>query len=279
MNRVKAVHLQHNLSTRDCWDAYAPHRSIVTELLIQASHSDDGSICVLGCGNCNDLDLQRLVGSFSEIHLVDLDIHAMSEGVERQLPHQQSTLRQHDRDITGVIHLLADWSPGKQPTDQELDGCLQRLTQIPPLGLPDSFHVVASVCVLTQLFDSVVRTLGESHPRFVEFVTAMRAQHVQLMLNLLRPGGTGVLITDVVASTTLPELLTMPDTDLARSIARAVSERNFFTGTNPAVMESLFRTQPEIAPRLSRVRVSLPWRWQLLNKVHAVYAVEVTKNQ
>ncbi|MBT4865894.1 MAG: hypothetical protein HON53_12380, partial [Planctomycetaceae bacterium] len=85
MNRVKDEHLQRNLSTRDCWDGYAHHRSVVTELLVRSSRSDDGALCVLGAGNSNDLDLQKLLHTFSEIHLVDLDDEAISEGVNRQL--------------------------------------------------------------------------------------------------------------------------------------------------------------------------------------------------
>jgi hypothetical protein len=278
VNRVKDGHLRHNLSTRDCWDGYARHRSNVTELINRASTSTDGSLCVLGAGNCNDLDLQQLQDTFSEIHLVDLDEDALSEGVNRQLQGERSKFQQYGNcDITGVIHLLANWSASSPPTDEELDACLQELGQIPQLDLPNTFDVVASVCVLTQLFDSVVGTLGETHPRFVEFVTAIRTQHVRLMLDLLRPGGAGVLITDVVASTTLPQLLTMPDADLPETISRAINERNFFTGTNPAILQSLLHTQPEIAPQVSRVRLSTPWRWQLLNKVHAVYAIEVTR--
>jgi hypothetical protein len=278
VNRVKDEHLQRNLSTRDCWDGYAHHRSVVTELLVRSSRSDDGALCVLGAGNCNDLDLQKLLHTFSEIHLVDLDDEAISEGVNRQLPGEQPQLHQHGHcDITGVTHLLANWSADSVPTNDELDACLAELAQVPQLGLPSNFDVVASVCVLTQLFDSVVGTLGESHPRFVEFITAIRTQHLQLMLNLLRPGGTGVLITDIVASTTLPQLLTIPDADLLPTISRAINERNFFTGTNPAILESLFRTHPAIAPQVTRIRHSPPWRWQLLNKVHAVYAIEVTR--
>ena len=82
VNRVKDTHLQRNLSTRDCWDGYAHHRSVVTELLVRASSSDKSSLCVLGAGNCNDLDLQQLQHNFSEIHLVDLDDEAISEGVK-----------------------------------------------------------------------------------------------------------------------------------------------------------------------------------------------------
>ena len=278
MNRVKDGHLQRNLSTRDCWDGYAHHRSVVTNLLVRAGSSDDGSLCVLGAGNCNDLDLQELHRTFSEIHLVDLDDEAIAEGVNRQLPREQSKLHQHGHcDITGVTHLLANWSADRLPTNDELDACLTELTQLPPLGLPHTFDVVASVCVLTQLFDSVVGTLGESHPRFIEFITAIRTQHLQLMLNSLRPGGVAVLITDVVASTTLPQLLTIPEADLFPTISRAINEQNFFTGTNPAVLKSLIQSHPKIAPLVTRVRLSRPWRWQLLNKVHAVYAIEVTR--
>ena len=32
------------------------------------------ALCVLGAGNCNDLDLRRLSSLFDEVHLVDLGI-------------------------------------------------------------------------------------------------------------------------------------------------------------------------------------------------------------
>jgi len=53
---------------------FAAHRQRIEVLL--RKNPRGARLCVLGAGNCNDLDLPELAGHFGEIHLVDLDATA-----------------------------------------------------------------------------------------------------------------------------------------------------------------------------------------------------------
>src|SRR5437868_8579473 len=70
--------------SRDAWERYAAHRRKIHALISAADCAPGGRLCVLGAGNCNDLDLQSLEREFAEIHLVDLDRDAIEDGIARQ---------------------------------------------------------------------------------------------------------------------------------------------------------------------------------------------------
>src|SRR5262245_2519766 len=81
-----------NRQTRDCWDAYSSHRAQTTDAVLAAGRklpnaatSACRSLCVLGAGNCNDVDLAALCSHFGSVTLVDADRDAVASGVQRQL--------------------------------------------------------------------------------------------------------------------------------------------------------------------------------------------------
>ena len=61
-----------------------PTADRIEQLLLPDVSHPAGRLCVLGAGNCNDLDLRRLSERFDEIHLIDLDPAALGEAVRRQ---------------------------------------------------------------------------------------------------------------------------------------------------------------------------------------------------
>src|SRR5260370_33575372 len=69
---------------RGAWDRYSSHRGKILELVRNGSAGRGGRLCVLGAGNCNDLDLSSLAQQFSKIHLFDLDREALEGGGARQ---------------------------------------------------------------------------------------------------------------------------------------------------------------------------------------------------
>ena len=99
-----------------------------------------------------------------------------------------------------------------------------------------------------------------------------------MLLELLRPGGVGLLITDFVSSETYPELPNVSDSDLPATAARLISERNFFTGVNPMVLHALFRQDPRLAPFVASTALTNPWLWDFGPRTYAVCAVQVVKN-
>ena len=84
MNDIKGRQSGFNAESRDQWDAFSGHREKVSAILGAGADPCPGRLCVLGAGNCNDLDLAALLRAHREVHLVDLDAEALAQGVERQ---------------------------------------------------------------------------------------------------------------------------------------------------------------------------------------------------
>ena len=77
-----------NEQTKDAWDLFASHRVQMTALIEQAVgvlplSFGKPTLCVLGAGNGNDLDLAKIAPQFSEIRLVDLDPTALGRVKDR----------------------------------------------------------------------------------------------------------------------------------------------------------------------------------------------------
>lgn len=281
MNRVAQLQADRNAATRPNWDLFEPHRRRVTELLLAQTGDGTKRLCVLGAGNANDLDLARLLPQFAEVHLVDLDATALAEGQRRQALESGVAGRLHLHggvDVTGVAELLSRWTPAAPPSDDEAVSCVRLAAEAAVPTLPAPFDVVASVCLLTQLADSVVNSVGQQHARFVELLLAVRTRHVRLLVELLAPGGAGLLITDVVSSDTCPELKNVPEGQLAELLQRAIAARNFFHGANPFVLAQLLRSEVRLAPLVGRVELLAPWRWNLGPRVYAVCAVVFSRS-
>jgi hypothetical protein len=229
---------------------------------------------VLGAGNCNDLDLPRLLDAFENIHLIDLDGESLAWGVGHQAVVGDARLVLHaGGDLSGIADAVAGWSPASPPTDRELDDFVARAAIAPLPDLPGLCAVVASVCLLTQMLEPIINGLTPQHLRFLDLLGTVRRRHLQLLAELCAPGGTVVLVTDIVSSTTCPELPTISESELADFVGRQIQQHNFFTGVNPFVLRQLLETDTAVAPLVSDVRLSLPWRWQLGPRTYAVVAL------
>lgn len=275
MNRIADEQKRRNDQSRGRWERYGPHRDRVTRLLVEAAPAN-GRLCVLGAGNSNDLDLQTLLQAYSQVHLVDLDADALQAGLAAQSCEDTDRIRLYGNvDLTFIADRLALGTPERPPSDAELDVCVQTMAAHPPLDLPSPFDTVASVCLLTQLINCVGMSLGERHPRFVEMIMRLRAQHLGLLLELLRPGGTAVLVLDFVSSKTCPELPQVPEPQLFDKAVELISRQNFFTGVNPFICGQLFQSDPTLAPAVDRVQMTAPWLWDFGPRVYLVCAILV----
>lgn len=278
MNRIFHEHRQRNADSRDRWECFVAHRRKVTDLLLGAHPTEQGRLCVLGAGNCNDLELSELTKAYAEVHLVDLDEAAVSGGVAAQDPAQPNRIHVHGGiDLAGCNEIVSSWTPERSPAAADIQRCLATVTSCPAPQLPAPFNVVASVCLLTQLIDSVSISLGSGHPSFMELLTRVRRRHIRLLLELLQPGGTAILITDFVSSVTCPALAATSADDLPALAANLIKVRNFFTGTNPAALHALFETDGVVAPQVGRLEVTRPWLWDFGPRTYAVCAISAGK--
>ncbi|MFM9960804.1 MAG: hypothetical protein ACKV2Q_06225 [Planctomycetaceae bacterium] len=274
-----AEQCRRNVAADDSWTRYSAHRERVTRTLLDARTVSAERLCLLGAGNLNDFDLAALLTAFREIVLVDVDADALQRGLARQgLAGDARFQMVAPVDVSGVFAELTAIAIANGPADEAaIERCLQSLAQTPDFGWKGSCDVVASVGLLTQLIDGVTRTIDESHPRSWDVVSALRTQHLRLMLELASPGGAAVLVTEVVSSDSCPALLSVGKHELSELLRREISARNFFTGTSPAALQQWLRTDVRLAGQLASVRFSEPWLWTFLVRTYAVYSVTLRK--
>jgi hypothetical protein len=269
MNRLIELQLRRNTARRDAWECFARHRARVTGLLCDAAPAVGGRLCVLGAGNCNDLELARLSRQFAELHLVDVDGEALAAAVARQGPFHAGAVHLHGGcDLTGIWHQLAAWSPERPADAAEVRRAIDAANAFVP-ELPGEFDVAASVCLLSQLIDGIVASLGERHPAFLDLLQAVRGRHLQLLADATAPGGTGLLITDVVSTDTAPGLASVPDDQLEPALVALVHAGNLFHGLHPAVIANELQRDP----RVRSVEILKPWLWDFGVRQYGVVAI------
>lgn len=261
-------HLRRNRTTRERWEAMASHRARVMELLEAARGRGGKSLCLLGVGNGNDVDLSQLTVEFEQITLVDLDLEALRIAVER-VPKESSgsTILHGSVDLTGILPILEAWR-NEQPADAEISSAIGQASSA---SVPDvsTYDVVASTCVLTQLIDSVCLALPTNHPRFLAFLMAVRNRHLEMIVGLLHPGGTGIVVSDFVSTATAPELATLEDQQIPQAAEMWLKRGNFFTGANPYSIRDYLQKIASIED----VQVLKPWRWNIGARQFAVSGV------
>jgi hypothetical protein len=273
MNALIKRQTDFNRSSSHAWDVFANHRCQVTSQL--KAGSDKSRLCILGAGNCNDLDLATLVQSHHEVHLVDIDTESLVQGIARQnLTHHDRIYLHGGLDLTGMLGQMVDWLPDTVIADTDiavfLDAPIRSLEAI-----PHPFDVVASTCVLSQLVKTIVDVVGEDHPQFLALVQAVRMGHLRLLMQLITSNGLGLLITDVVSSTSYPALASVPN--LSQVLSQLMREGNFFHGVNPAVLVNLFRQDSELSQQVANLEPIGPWLWNLGPRHYAVVALKLQK--
>ena len=195
--------------------------------------STAGRLCVLGAGNANDLDLPILAGAFEQIHLADLDPEALRQAIERH-PELDSCHPAAQRlvDLSGIAAQLdnLDHPPRSRTTIRRTHHSRSR--RHPRRNLPEAFDVVASTCLLSQLMNAAVAAVGESEPRLLELLAAIRIGHLRLLANVVAPGGTGLLFTDIASSDDTPAIAAASDPAL-NSPSRPDSTTQALRGHRP----------------------------------------------
>lgn len=280
----KAIRSQQraNRSTRDHWSYFASHRAEIQNLVLSnldaAGAGAARKLCVLGAGNCNDIDLAVLSRAFAEVHLVDIDAHAIESAAARQDVARLPAIHlQGGVDLTGIAELFVHWERSP-PTSEEVRSAAERalVSTVPRIGGP--FDVVLSPCLLSQLVGYADDVLGRSHPRRRELLLALRTRHLRTVVDLLAPGGAAVIVCDVASSDGHPQLATARRDRLPDLLDRLTYTDRGFEGLSPQSMRSAVQSDPLIAPLLGAVQTVAPWLWRLGPKrTFLVYALRLRR--
>jgi hypothetical protein len=262
-----------NRQGRDAWTRFAGHRERVTRILAGLAQ-DRSSLCILGAGNLNDVSLRRLLALYGEVHLVDVDPDAVCSGLARRGVAGSTAARVHGPlDLTGILDRLPAQA-GDRPQEERAANTLLEVLDGHRCAVPGRpFGVTVSACALTQLLQSVVDS-ALAPQAAVRVILGLRDKHLGDLLRLTRPAGTAVLITDVVSTTTAPQLLTATPAELGERMAALVAARNFFTGTNPYRIVALLGGDERFRDLVSEVRLLDPWLWRVTaDRQHLVCAI------
>lgn len=275
-SRLLDLHSQNNRATAASWERFASHRSHVTELLRAAGGE---TLAILGAGNCNDVDLEVLGQQYREIHLVDIDRAAIERARQWQAPGFASSLVTHAPvDLSGCLEKLPHYR-NEVPDLAELAEWSRNAASRAFGAVTMTFDTVASVCMLSQLMHTCAVGLGVDHPCLQVIACATAVAHIRSLVRMVRPGGTAILITDVVSSSTFPfEERLARGIDPLDVLAQVDQLDASLSGTGPSFTLEIMDGDAEIGPALEPPRLVNPWTWRFDDEVlYLVYALVAKK--
>jgi hypothetical protein len=253
---IKRV-LESNRQAADAAARWAAHRARVMEVLADVTRAG-GRLGLVGAGHLHDVRLDELVAGQAEIALVDLDPGPVRHAVERLTTVGARISIHAPVDLTGVLDLLPGAGNDASALARLMVCLAAHACHIP--GEP--FDVTVSLGVLTQLMQAVSDS-GVAPADVPHVSLAVRDKHLRDLVRLTRPGGTLVIVTDIVASTSAPALVDLPERELEPTLARLVSEGNFFTGTNPYRLVAVLEEEAPFRADIARARFVGPWLWRI----------------
>jgi hypothetical protein len=264
------VHRRYNRNSAALWEPFADHRTRVTGL---ARAAGGKTLAVLGAGNGNDLDLETLAGAFEEILLADLDAEALGRARDRQPAAVAERLRlAAPVDLSGALAQLKAFAR-QPPSRAQLAAFPAASAEAVVTALPGPFDVVLSTGLLSQIMHGARVALGPDHLHLAVLGNALATAHLRAITALLRPGGTGLLVTDTASSDTVPLAERWATTAPLVLLEQLQQEDRMLSGTDPALLLSTLTKDPVIAPAIHPPQLTAPWLWSLGKHTLLVYAL------
>ena len=283
-NDLQQHYQKRNEENRDLLESFQSHREKVMQLIIETATQllqDESakmpSVALLGAGNCLDVDLNRLQERFLTVHLVDVDGDSIAMAASESANPAQCELHA-PFDIASPLMSLTR-QDFEATNTEAMAAALQALSAENIANPIVEADVVVSLCLLSELVETLSGIIGENHTAFPNALKAVRIGHLRRMLNMLRPGGVAILISDVVSSVTAPELADAKESELPDLVQKLVTARNFFSGTNPATVLAELNLLTKTAGGPESVHTIDPWKWQLGERAFAVYGMRIQKTQ
>jgi hypothetical protein len=261
-----------NRETAGAWDEFADHRQRVTQLLLQGPAAS--TVAILGAGNCNDLALEQLAPHFSAVHLFDIDREALQRASDRQPAEVAARLTLHAPvDLGGALSDVGKFRK-RAATPADLGALPQAGSRGVLAQVTDRFDLVASTCLLSQLVHGCQRLLGDTHPQIQEIACAIVVAHLRILAQLVKPGGTGLLVTDVVSSDTYPLEELWGQQPPWKLVDELEATGNHLSGTMPAFVRRALKTDPVVGAQIGSTRLIDPWLWRIsADETYLVYAL------
>jgi hypothetical protein len=276
---VLAEQLDANRSSAGERERFASHRARLTELCERGVEAgSELSLCVLGAGNANDLDLDRLATRYRRIHLVDLDAEAVAGALGRASETTRPKLESHAPvDVSGLLDRLERWQR-LEVTPEELAGHPEQTARRLSTELAGPFDVVVSACLLTQMQLGVLSVLGDRHRLFEAVRYTLTLSHLRTLTALARPGGRVLLVSDLSASEIAPAIATAEDAELDALVPKLIAAGQVFQVAQPKLLRDMALDDPWLSGELELGPSLEVWRWQNgPRQTFLVYAFEARR--
>lgn len=250
------------------FDEFASHRKHQTDFILRgredtgAREKKGGRLCVLGAGNCFDLDLARVAQSFDEVHLVDIDPVALKKARERLDADVAPKVTLHAPvDVSGANDKLEAWRE-MRVTPEALIAFPEVATSAVLRKLPAPFDCVVSSCIMSQLLLTYRRVLGERHQLFQAGLVTLLVTHLRVLAALTKPGGQALFITDVTTDEIAPLGQLSLDIDAPLLLEQLARENLIFNYLDPALLQSLAEQDPVLSQAVDFRAPEKAWIWQ-----------------
>ena len=250
-----------NLSALPHFSSFDEHRQRLTALALAAAPEPAGTLCVLGAGNCFDLDLDVLAARYEAVHLVDLDAGALERAFARQQPATRERLVLHAPvDLSGLLDRIDRWGRF-QVTPEELMDHARSTAEALRVKVGGPFDVVLSACMLSQMQLSVLNVLSEQHRLFQAVRWTLNLTHFRTLAALTRPAGRALFATDVSSGALHAFDALAPATDFIALVEELAKKRQVFDFADPKRLAELLNDDPALRGAFRPFEVSDAWLW------------------
>jgi hypothetical protein len=260
--------------------AFASHRRALTELLMaRCAQAPDARLCVLGAGNCGDLELERLASRYRSIHLVDIDPEALERARERQSASTRAAIVPvAPLDLSGMLERLERWRAG-EVTPHELLAHPEHTAIDIARALAGPFEVVVSACLLSQMHLAVRNVLSDAHPLFQALGYTLNLTHLRTLSRLAKPGdGVALLVSDVATEQMAPLGSSRPSSDCRALLEHLLRIGAVFDAVRPDALAGIACDDPSLLRELGLSSIADAWVWQNgPRRAFLVYALELPR--
>jgi hypothetical protein len=270
--RMRRALSEKHRQSADLSELYARHRERVMALI--PADPEGGTLCVLGAGKCDDLDLPRLAHRFARIHLVDLDGEALEGARDRQPSRVRDAIVLHGGvDLSGLLEHLDEWGDAF-PDDDALHQAVFSAPPavVDPLGGP--FDVTLSTCVLSQLVLPFQKAWAAPEETWAKLTAATTAVHVGSLARATASQGAVSLVFDVLSCDSASELIALrdhPSEELQASVEAQARSGAVVLEPDPFTLLSLIGNSGLAAP--PGPQPTGPWLWDIGPTTQLVYAI------
>jgi hypothetical protein len=275
LDRERERQTRSNRNSRASHAHFAGHRERLTRAILERCAPQPGDrLCILGAGNCNDLELSQLAERYAELHLVDLDEGALQHARERQPRGVRERLVLHPNlDLSQLLGRLDELRALQWKPEQLLSHPERAAARIAAqLGM--RFQSVVSACLVSQLQLGLRTELSDDHPLFGAASYTLDLLHLRTLAALAAPGGRALLVSDVADDQLAPLAGLEPEDDLLQLLAGLVLHGEVFASVSPVLLSQICLDDPVLASQLALQPLRDVWLWQLTEqRSYLVYAL------